>query len=58
VSHPTIAAIVEGQGEVAAVPVLLGRLLVEIVPGRYIDVLRPYRISRGALLAPRCWPCP
>jgi Domain of unknown function (DUF4276) len=52
VNHPMIAAIVEGQGEVAAVPVLLGRLLGEIAPGRYIGVPRPYRISRGSLLAP------
>jgi hypothetical protein len=52
VTHPVIAAIVEGQGEVAAVPVLLGRLLGQIAPGRYIDVPRPYRVSRGTLLAP------
>jgi Domain of unknown function (DUF4276) len=52
VSHPVIVAIVEGQGEVAAVPVLLGRLLGEIAPGRYCEVPRPYRIGRGVLLAP------
>jgi hypothetical protein len=48
VNHSTIAAVVEGQGEVAAVPVLLGRLLAEIAPGRYVAVPRPHRVSRGA----------
>jgi hypothetical protein len=52
VTHPVIAAVVEGQGEVAAVPVLLSRLLSEIAPGRYFDLPRPYRIGRGTLLAP------
>lgn len=49
-SRPAIATIVEGQGEVIAVPVLLRRLLEEISPEPWIDVPRPRRIGRGSLV--------
>jgi hypothetical protein len=52
VTQPVIAAIVEGQGEVAAVPVLLARLLDEIAPTQHVGIPRPYRVARGTLLAP------
>jgi len=47
---PTIATVVEGQGEVAAVPALLRRIVAEISPETWIDVPRPYRIGRGSLV--------
>jgi len=49
-SRATIVAIVEGQGEEAAVPVLLRRMAAEIAPDLWLDVPRPIRVSRGALL--------
>lgn len=36
-----VAAIVEGYGEVAALPMLLERIWYELLNGTYIDVLRP-----------------
>jgi hypothetical protein len=49
-NQATIATIVEGYGEVAALPVLLQRIAVEIAPGLYLQVPRPYRTGRHALL--------
>jgi hypothetical protein len=48
----TIAAIVEGHGEVEALPVLLRRIVADIAPGMYISVPRPYRAGRHALVRP------
>jgi hypothetical protein len=36
-----VAAIVEGHGEVASVPILLQRIWTELIQGEYIDILRP-----------------
>ena len=36
-----VATIVEGYGEVAALPILLERIWYELIKGTYIDVLRP-----------------
>jgi hypothetical protein len=36
-----VAAIVEGHGEVASVPILLQRIWMELIGGEYIDILRP-----------------
>ena len=47
---PTIAPVVEGQGEVAAVPALLRRMLLEISPDTWINVARPYRVGRDSLI--------
>lgn len=47
-----ITAVVEGQGEVAAVPVLLRRMINEIAPDCWVELPRPHRIARGSLLAP------
>ena len=47
-----IATVVEGQGEVAAVPVLLRRMATEIDPNGWIELPRPYRIGRGSLIRP------
>lgn len=41
-----IGAIVEGHGEVAAVPILLRRIWQEMLGGDFVEVLQPYRISR------------
>lgn len=46
----TIATVVEGQGEVAAVPVLLRRILAEIAPDTYVGLPRPYRVGRDSLI--------
>ncbi len=45
-----IAPIVEGDGEVAAVPVLLRRVWSAMDPGGHVDVLRPIRKPRDRLL--------
>lgn len=45
-----IAAIVEGDGEVKAVPVLLRRIGVEVAPLTAFEVVRPIRVSRGLFL--------
>lgn len=47
-----VASIVEGDGEVAALPILLRRVWHEIVEGAYIDVLRPVRIKRDRVGQP------
>lgn len=49
-SRITIATVVEGQGEVAAVPVLLRRLAAECAPGVWLDPPRSHRVGRGELL--------
>jgi hypothetical protein len=46
----SIAPIVEGQGEVEAVRVLLRRMAAEIAPDVWVDFLRPHRIGRDALI--------
>jgi hypothetical protein len=51
-SHAMIATVVEGQGEVAAVPVLLRRIVTEIAPEVSLELPRPYRVGRGSLVAP------
>lgn len=47
-----ITAVVEGQGELAAVPVLLRRIAAKVVPDEWVEFPRPHRISRGSLVAP------
>ena len=46
----TIVPIVEGEGEVTAVPILLRRMAPEIDPTRAIAVAKPIRRPRGSLL--------
>ncbi|MEO3853312.1 DUF4276 family protein [Acrocarpospora sp. B8E8] len=46
-----IVTIVEGEGEVQALPVLLRRLATEIAPDLWVDVPRPWRVSRDSLVA-------
>jgi len=48
----TIACIVEGHGEVQALPVLLRRAAAEVDPGIYLSVPPPYRVNRSGLLRP------
>ncbi len=48
----TIACIVEGHGEVRALPVLLRRIGAELDPGTYLRLPPPYRINRSSLLRP------
>lgn len=49
-SRLVVAPIVEGQGDEAAVRLLLQRVWNELLNGEYIDVLKPIRRSRGLLL--------
>ena len=44
-----VAPIVEGHGEVSAVPILLRRIWSELLGGEYIDVLTPIRQPRHRL---------
>jgi len=50
VSRITIAPIVEGQGDEAALRTLLQRVWMGLLQGEYGEVLRPIRMSRGKLL--------
>ena len=45
-----IVAVVEGQGEVAALPALLRRVLAQLNPPTEIEIARPIRQPRGTLL--------
>lgn len=45
-----IASIVEGHGEVAALPLLLRRLAVELDPPTSVDPLQPIRVRRDSFL--------
>ncbi|MEV5409534.1 DUF4276 family protein [Thermopolyspora sp. NPDC052614] len=51
-SAPTrqIAVVVEGHGEVDAVPILLNRITAEIMPEVWPVFLRPYRVGRDTLM--------
>lgn len=50
-SEPLVVApIVEGQGDVAAVRVLLTRLGIEIDPDRPLDIRQPIRVHRAKVL--------
>ena len=46
----SIACIVEGDGEVAALPVLLRRIGAQYTPGKWLDVLPPIRVRRDRFL--------
>src|SRR5215211_5301967 len=47
-----VACVVEGHGEVTAVPVLLRRIAAEIEPEIYLDLPAPYRVGRSQVLRP------
>jgi hypothetical protein len=47
-----IAPVVEGHGEVSAIPVLVRRLAEHLVPGVAVDVRKPHRVPRSRLLRP------
>ena len=49
---PTIVAIVEGDGEVEAVPILIRRIAAVETPGVFPDVPKPNRVQRGRILKP------
>ena len=48
----TIASIVEGHGEVAALPVLLRRVAQAVAPSTPILVPRPIRVKRKRVVKP------
>ncbi len=48
----TIASVVEGHGDVQALPVLLRRIAAEVDPGSNLWVPRPFRINRSGLVRP------
>ena len=45
-----VASIVEGDGEVVALPVLLRRLNDWLTPDLYVDVLHPIRVRKDRFL--------
>ena len=45
-SMPTIITIVEGDGEVQAVPILIRRIAEVVTPGSFPDVPKPIRVRR------------
>ncbi len=45
-----IAPIVKGYGDVKAVPVLVRRVAAHVAPGVAVDVIRPHRRNRSALV--------
>ena len=45
-----IIAVVEGQGEIAAVPLLLRRIAAEVYPDLPVQVLRPLLVSRHRVM--------
>ena len=45
-----IASIVEGDGEVEAIPALLRRIVPLVVPDEHVDVCKAVRLSRGKFL--------
>jgi hypothetical protein len=45
-----ILPIVEGHGEVTAVPILIRRVVAHYAPEAYVDVGRPIRVSRSGLV--------
>lgn len=47
-----VVAIVEGDGEVEAVPVLIRRIASEIAPFDVTTVLRPIRVPRQRIVKP------
>ena len=49
-SRMAVAPIVEGQGDEAAVRLLLQRVWTELLGGEYLEVVKPIRRSRGLLL--------
>jgi hypothetical protein len=48
--RPAIVPIVEGHGEVEAVPVLLERLLAGVLGTQAVGVARPFRVHRAAVV--------
>src|SRR5207249_131651 len=49
---PAIASIVEGDGEVEAVPLLIRRLAALQVPEMFLQVPRPIRVKRDKVVKP------
>ena len=49
---PTIITIVEGDGEVQAVPILIRRIAEVVTPGSFPDVPKPIRVRRDGILEP------
>ncbi len=49
-SRLRIASIVEGDGEVLALPILLRRIWSELLGGEHVEVLRPNRCKRDRLV--------
>jgi hypothetical protein len=45
-----LASLVEGHGEVEALPILLGRLAQRLAPQARVEILPPYRLPRGKML--------
>jgi hypothetical protein len=49
-SRAVISCVVEGHGEVRALPVLVRRLVPRLFPGEYVEVPQPHRQNRSKLM--------
>lgn len=47
-----VGCIVEGEGDVAAVPLLIRRIAAELYPELAIDTPRPIRVHRNQVVQP------
>ena len=50
-SRISIGCIVEGVGEIEALPVLIRKIAVQVVPGVFVYMPRPVKMSRGQMTA-------
>ena len=51
-SRLRVVPIVEGEGEVACIRILLDRIWRELLGGEFVEVVRPIRGKRGQLVKP------
>ena len=49
-SRLRVAPIVEGQGEVECVPILLRRIWYELLSGEYVEIVKPTRAKRHLIV--------
>ena len=49
---PKIVTIVEGHGEVEAVPILLRRIVEAVAPNANVEVVPPIRVDRYKVVKP------
>jgi hypothetical protein len=50
--NPTIAPIVEGEGDIPAIRILIQRVATSEFPNAYVNIARPMRVPRSRLMQP------